>query len=92
MVSIPFRVSAHLEMTGKILLVEGVVIHLDLREGPKVVWHKHDGDVHVLELPDGVVHAPHEYGEQRLRGAVQLALRMLHLEALRLCLGALRRR
>ena len=38
----------------------------------------------VSELSDRVIDSPHEDGEQRLRGSVQLPLRVLHLEPFRL--------
>ena len=36
------------------------------------------------EFSDGVVHAPHEDREERVLGAVELPLRVLDLDALRL--------
>ena len=74
-------------MTGKVVLVEVVVVDLYFAVAPKVVWHEHDRDVDVLQLPHPVVHAPHEHGEKRLRGAEQFPLRVLHFEP-QICKGA----
>lgn len=67
-------------MRGEIFFVEGVIIHLDLGEGSKIVGHQHDGDVDVLQLSHRVIDAPHEDGEQRLGSAIQFPLGMLHLK------------
>ena len=39
-----------LEVAGQVLLVEGVVVDLHLRERPEVVRHEHHRDAHVLQL------------------------------------------
>ncbi len=39
-------------MRGEVLLVEGVVVHLDLGEGAEVVRHQHHRDLNVLKLAD----------------------------------------
>ena len=72
--------STYLEVRRQVFFVEGVVVDLDLGERSEVVWHEHDGNVDVLEFSHRVIDAPHQHREQRLRGAVQLALRMLHLQ------------
>ena len=39
-----------LEVAGQVLLVEGVVVDLHLRERPEVVRHEHHRDAHMLQL------------------------------------------
>ena len=39
-----------LEVAGKVLLVEGVVVDLHLGEGSEVIWHEHHRDADMLQL------------------------------------------
>ena len=70
-----------LEVTGQILLVESIIVHLHLGEGAKIVRHEHDGRMNVLQLTHRVIHAPHEDREEGVAGAEQLSLRVFHFEA-----------
>ena len=77
----------HLKMARQVFFVECVIVNFYFGEGSEVVRHEHDGDVDVLELPHGVVHAPHEDTEQRIIAAKQLPLGVLHFEPLGFCFG-----
>ncbi len=68
-------------MTGQVLFVESIIVHLHLGEGAKIVRHEHDGRMHVLQLTHRVIHAPHEDREEGVAGTEQLSLRVFHFEA-----------
>ena len=85
-----------LEVAGKVLLVEGVVVNLHLGEGSEVIRHEHHRDADMLQLLkkdcwsslkldsfylDSVVYSPHENREYRVIGSEKFSFWVFHLGA-----------
>ena len=85
-----------LEVAGKVLLVEGVVVDLHLGEGSEVIRHEHHRDADMLQLLkkdcwsslkldsfylDSVVYSPHENREYRVIGSEKFSFWVFHLGA-----------
>ena len=83
-----------LEVAGKVLLVEGVVVDLHLGEGSEVIRHEHHRDADMLQLLkkdcwsslkldsfylDSVVYSPHENREYRVIGSEKFSFWVFHL-------------